>query len=118
MAIVFEIQILNIHCLIVFNKLQEKYLLTPNLNLQILLKSNPQILQKSSLKSIKSNKKYEINREKIINFIIHILFSKKVITGSNILFYAKAKGGSFLEKDVACISEFRNLRRNRLKSSR
>ena len=61
----------------VFNELQEKYLLTPNLNLQILSKSNPQILQKSPLKSIKSNKKYEINREKIINFIIHILFQKK-----------------------------------------
>ena len=61
----------------VFNKLQEKYLLTPNLNLQILSKTNPQILQKSSLKSVKSNKKYEVNREKIINFIIHILFQKK-----------------------------------------
>ena len=61
----------------VFNELQEKYLLTPNLNLQILSKSNPQILQKSSLKSVKSNKKYEVNREKIINFIIHILFQKK-----------------------------------------
>ena len=61
----------------VFNKLQEKYLLTPNLNLQILSKSNPQILKKSSLKSVKSNKKYEVNREKIINFIIHILFQKK-----------------------------------------
>ena len=93
-------------------------MLTPNLNLQILPKSNPQILQKSSLKSIKSNKKYEINREKIIHFIIHKLFSKKVITDSNILFHAKAKGGSFLEKDVASISKFRNLRRNCLKSSR
>ncbi len=61
----------------VFNKLQEKYLLTPNLNLQILSKSNPQILQKSPLKSIKSNKKYEINREKIINFIISYIIFKK-----------------------------------------
>ena len=93
-------------------------MLTPNLNLQTLPKSNPQILQKSSLKSIKSDKKYEINREKIINFIIHILFSKKVITDSNILFHAKAKGGSFLEQDVACILKFRNIRRNCLESSR
>ena len=61
----------------VFNELQEKYLLTPNLNLQILSKSNPQILQKSSLKSIKFNKKYEINREKIINFIISYIIFKK-----------------------------------------
>jgi hypothetical protein len=52
-------------------------LLTPNLNLQILPKSNPQILQKSPLKGIKSNKKYEINREKIINFIISYIVFKK-----------------------------------------
>jgi DNA-binding transcriptional regulator YiaG len=44
-------------------------LLTPSLNLQILPKANPQILQKSPLKSIKSSKKYEINKEVRNNFM-------------------------------------------------
>jgi len=44
-------------------------LLTPSLNLQILPKANPQILQKSPLKSIKSSKKYEINKEARNNFM-------------------------------------------------
>ena len=50
----------------VFNELQEKYLLTPNLNLQILSKSNPQILQKSSLKSVKSIKRDVLKRKTYI----------------------------------------------------
>lgn len=44
-------------------------MLTPSLNLQILPKANPQILQKSPLKSIKSSKKYEINKEARNNFM-------------------------------------------------
>ena len=44
-------------------------MLTPSLNLQILPKANPQILQKSPLKSIKSSKKYEINKEVRNNFM-------------------------------------------------
>ncbi len=82
---------MKIHCFIVFNKLQEKYLLTYNLKLQIVPKSNPQILQKSPLKSIKSNKKYEINTEKIINFIISYIISKKVVTDFNILFFTRVR---------------------------
>jgi hypothetical protein len=57
--------------------------------LKLFQEIHSKIFRESYLKSIKSNKKYEINREKIINFIISYIISKKVVTDSNILFFTR-----------------------------
>jgi hypothetical protein len=57
--------------------------------LKLFQEIHSKIFRESYLKSIKPNKKYEINTERIINFIISYIISKKVVTDSNILFFTR-----------------------------